>query len=463
MQEDQKNRLSCFKAYDVRGRVPDELDEDLAFKVGQAFVAFLKARQVVVGYDIRLSSPALSAALSRGIQSCGADVLDIGLCGTEEVYYATGALNTDGGIMVTASHNPAAYNGMKFVRSQARPISSDTGLLQIQQMVRENTFIKAKAAGAIKQTSIRNRYIDHILSYVEADLLKPLKAVVNAGNGCAGPVIDLLEKRLPISLVKLQHEPDGTFPHGVPNPLLPENREITARAVIREKADFGIAWDGDFDRCFLYDEKGNFIEGYYLVGLLAGELLRSGREPRKIIHDPRLVWNTREIVTREGGIPIMARTGHAFIKERMREEDALYGGEMSGHHYFRAFNYCDSGMIPWLLVWQLMSREKMKLSKMVAERMALYPVSGEINRKVADPDAVLARIESHFQNATCEKDHTDGLSVSCGTFRVNVRKSNTEPVLRLNVESRGDRTLLEQKTAELLDLIDGKMKLNKDF
>jgi phosphomannomutase/phosphomannomutase/phosphoglucomutase len=260
---------------------------------------------------------------------------------------------------------------------------------------------------------------------------------------------------LPITLVKLQHEPDGTFPHGVPNPLLPENRNKTARTVMEEKADIGIAWDGDFDRCFLFDEKGNFIEGYYLVGLLAGELLRAGDVTRKIIHDPRLVWNTREIVIREGGVPIMARTGHAFIKDRMRAEDALYGGEMSGHHYFRDFNYCDSGMIPWLLVWQLMSRKNMELSKLVAERMALYPVSGEINRKVADPDAVLTRIENYFQGVPCEKDHTDGLSISCETFRVNVRKSNTEPVLRLNVESRGDRKLMERKTAELLALIEG--------
>jgi phosphomannomutase/phosphomannomutase/phosphoglucomutase len=455
MQDAEKKGLSCFKAYDVRGRVPDELNEDIAFKIGQAFVTFLKARRVVVGYDIRLSSPALKTALSRGLTNCGAEVLDIGLCGTEEVYFATGALNADGGIMVTASHNPAEYNGMKFVRSQSRPISSDTGLLEIQKMVRNNTIIKAKTAGVVRQTYIRDQYIDHILSYIEPDSLKSLKAVVNAGNGCAGPVIDLLEKRLPITLVKLQHEPDGKFPHGVPNPLLPENRHNTARAVIEAKADIGIAWDGDFDRCFLFDERGNFIEGYYLVGLLAGELLRAEDATRKIIHDPRLVWNTRDIVNRKGGLPIMARTGHAFIKERMRTEDALYGGEMSGHHYFRDFNYCDSGMIPWLLVWQLMSRKNMELSKMVAERMALYPVSGEINLKVADPDAVLARIENYFQGAPCEKDHTDGLSISCETFRVNVRKSNTEPVLRLNVESRGDRQLMERKTAELLQLIKG--------
>jgi phosphomannomutase len=458
MQGDQKSSLSCFKAYDVRGRVPDELNEDIAFKVGQVFVSFLKARQVVVGFDIRLSSPGLSAALSQGLKSCGADVLDIGLCGTEEMYFATGALNADGGIMVTASHNPAEYNGMKFVRSQARPISSDTGLQEIEKMVQDSNIRKARKPGAIKQTDIRNEYIGHILSYIEPDALKPLRAVVNAGNGCAGPVIDLLEKCLPISLIKLQHEPDGTFPHGVPNPLLPENREKTAQAVIEEKAEIGIAWDGDFDRCFLFDEKGNFIEGYYLVGLLAQSLLRERVKPQKIIHDPRLVWNTRDIVTREGGIPIMARTGHAFIKDRMRAEDALYGGEMSGHHYFRDFNYCDSGMIPWLLAWQLMSRKNMPLSDMVAERIALYPVSGEINRIVEDPDGAISRIENYYENAACEKDYTDGLSMTFDTFRFNVRKSNTEPVLRLNVESRADHALMESKTEELLQLIAGQVE-----
>lgn len=455
MQDDQKSRLSCFNAYDIRGLVPEELDEDLAFKIGQAFVAFLKAEQVILGYDIRLSSKALSAALSQGLKSGGANVLDIGLCGTEEVYFATSALNGDGGIMVTASHNPAEYNGMKFVREQSRPISSDTGLLDIKKMVQDASYIKGNVPGVISRINIRDQYIDHILSYIEPDSLKPLKAVVNAGNGCAGPVIDLLEKRLPITLVKLQHEADGSFPHGVPNPLLPENRSITARGVLDAGADIGIAWDGDFDRCFLFDEKGTFIEGYYLVGLLAQTLLRERKEPQKIIHDPRLVWNTREIVRREGSVPVMSRTGHAFIKDKMRLEDALYGGEMSGHHYFRDFNYCDSGMIPWLLVWQLMSRTGRALSEMVEERMALFPVSGEINRVVDDPDAVLARIENHFENVPCEKDYTDGLSISCADFRLNVRKSNTEPLLRLNVESRGDYALMEAKTEELLQLIEG--------
>ena len=455
MQEEQKNNLSCFKAYDVRGRVPGELNEGLAFKIGQAFVTFLKAGRVVVGCDIRLSSNDLVSALSQGLVYGGAEVLDIGLCGTEEVYYATGALDADGGIMVTASHNPAEYNGMKFVRSESKPISSDTGLVEIQKIVNDGSFIKGSAPGAIHETNIRNKYVEHILSYIEPDLLQPIRAVVNAGNGCAGPVIDLLEKRLPVTLIKLQHEADGSFPHGVPNPLLPSNRENTARAVIKEKADIGIAWDGDFDRCFLFDEKGTFIEGYYLVGLLAQAMLQGRSGQQKIIHDPRLIWNTREIVSREGHVPIMARTGHAFIKDTMRDMDAIYGGEMSGHHYFRDFNYCDSGMIPWLLTWQLMSRTKMALSEMLAESMERFPVSGEINRLVDDPDAVLDRIEKQYSGKQYEKDYTDGLSVSCETYRFNVRKSNTEPLLRLNVESRGDHALMETKTEELLQLIEG--------
>ncbi len=455
MQDNQESRLSCFKAYDVRGRVPDELNEELAFKIGQAFVSFLNARRVVVGYDIRLSSKELVSALSQGLITGGAEVLDIGLCGTEEVYFATGALDADGGIMVTASHNPAEYNGMKFVRRESRPISSDTGLVDIQKMVLDGSFIKGSEPGTIHQASIREQYVEHLLSYIKPDLLQPIRAVVNAGNGCAGPVIDLLEKRLPITFIKLQHDPDGSFPHGVPNPLLPGNRENTARAVIQEKADIGIAWDGDFDRCFLFDEKGAFVEGYYLVGLLARAMLRGRSKPQKIIHDPRLIWNTREIVIREGHVPVMARTGHAFIKDKMREVDALYGGEMSGHHYFRDFNYCDSGMIPWLLVWQLLSRTKMTLSEMLAECMERFPVSGEINRVVDDPDAVVARIEKLYSEIPCEKDYTDGLSVSCDGYRFNVRKSNTEPLLRLNVESRGDRRLMENKTEELLQLIEG--------
>ncbi|MBW2466477.1 MAG: phosphomannomutase [Deltaproteobacteria bacterium] len=457
MDIEQEKSLSCFKAYDVRGRVPDELNEDLAFKIGRSFATYLNARRVVVGYDIRLSSNTLVSSLSKGVIFSGAEVLNIGLCGTEEVYYATAALDADGGIMVTASHNPVEYNGMKFVRREARPISNDTGLAEIRKMVLADSS-RGRDGGDLSDSmhriNMRDQYVEHILSYIEPASLMPISAVVNAGNGCAGPVIDQLERKLPITLIKLQHEPDGSFPNGVPNPLLQENRKATAEAVIREKADIGIAWDGDFDRCFLFDEKGYFVEGYYLVGLLAQAMLQGENEPRKIIHDPRLFWNTREIVLRAGHTPVLSKTGHAFIKEKMRAEDALYGGEMSGHHYFRNFNYCDSGMIPWLLVWQLMSRTGKPLSELFAERMELFPVSGEINRKVEDPDGVLARIEKRYRDEPCERDYTDGLSISCDTFRFNVRKSNTEPLLRLNVESRGDRALMEAKTKELLRLID---------
>jgi phosphomannomutase/phosphomannomutase/phosphoglucomutase len=455
MQNDVKEKLSCFKAYDVRGRVPEELDVELAFRIGQAYQAFVKAKQIVIGYDIRPSSPELAAALSKGLMAGGAEVLDIGICGTEEVYFGTADLHVDGGIMVTASHNPANYNGMKFVGMGARPIGSDSGLREIERIVTARALQKTRPAGSKRQVSIRPRYIEHILGYVETASLKPLKAVVNGGNGCAGPLIDLLERQLPIEFVKIMCEPDGSFPNGVPNPLLPENRESTSRAVIESGADLGIAWDGDFDRCFMFDENGEFVEGYYLVGLLAQTILSDSGQGERIVHDPRLIWNTEEIVTRAGGVPVMSRTGHVFIKEVMRQADAVYGGEMSGHHYFRDFFYCDSGMIPWLLVCQLISRSGLTLSEMVDDCKNAYPVSGEINRVVDNPDKVIARIEEQFMTPGCKMDYTDGLSMSFGDYRFNVRKSNTEPVLRLNVESHGDQALLEKKTSELLQLIEG--------
>jgi phosphomannomutase len=455
MTREKNVKLSCFKAYDVRGRVPDELNEDLAFRIGQAFCAHVKPKQVVVGYDMRTSSPGLANRLAQGITSAGAGVLDIGMCGTEEVYFATASLAADGGIMVTASHNPADYNGMKFVGRESRPIGSETGLQEIAQIVAQGIETENTGQGSIRQVNTRAQYIEHLLGYVEPSLIKPFKVVMNCGNGCAGPVVDLLEEKLPLQCIKLMGEPDGSFPNGVPNPLLPENRESTARAVLEEEADVGIAWDGDFDRCFLFDEKGGFIEGYYLVGLLAQAILATSSPGERIIHDPRLIWNTRETVTKAGGIPVMSRTGHAFIKKAMRDADAVYGGEMSGHHYFREFSYCDSGMIPWLLICQLMSQTGQPLSQMLEECINAYPVSGEINRIVDDPDEVIARIETYYQDTGCEKDYTDGLSMSFDEFRFNVRKSNTEPVLRLNVESRGNRTLMEAKTEELLQLIDG--------
>ncbi len=441
--------LTCFKAYDVRGRIPDELNEDIAYRIGRAYAEYLKPQRVVIGHDIRLSSPAMSEAVARGLMDGGADVYDIGQCGTEEVYFTTFDQGMDGGIAITASHNPKDYNGMKFVREQSKPISGDTGLKDIRRLAEENRFSDAPRRGQYHTFDHRDRYIAHLLGYIDVSALKPLKIVVNAGNGGAGHVIDALEGRLPFSFVKVHHEPDGHFPNGVPNPLLEENRGPTIEAIRQSGADMGVAWDGDFDRCFLFDENGRFIEGYYIVGLLAEAFLR--KQPgSKIVHDPRLTWNTIDIVEQGGGVPVMTKTGHAFIKERMRTEDAIYGGEMSAHHYFRDFAYCDSGMIPWLLVAELVSQTGRPLSTLLDERMRLYPASGEINRRLADPKAVLAALEDAYRDDAKGIDYTDGLSMEFEAWRFNVRASNTEPVVRLNVESRGDEALMRAKTGELL-------------
>jgi len=446
--------ITCFKAYDVRGRVPDQLNEDVARRIGRAYACVIQPGKVVVGHDIRLSSEIIKAALSEGLMEQGVEVYDIGLCGTEEIYFATSHAGMDGGIAVTASHNPKDYNGMKFVREESRPISSDTGLLQIRELAERDAFHPAARRGRKHPLDSDGAYIKHLLSYVDVASLQPLKIVVDAGNGGAGRVVDLLAPHLPFEFVRLHHEPDGNFPNGVPNPLLPENRAAACDAVKRHGADLGIAWDGDFDRCFFFDEGGNFIEGYYLVGLLAEAFLKRG-SGEKIVHDPRLTWNTVEMVTRAGGQPVQSRCGHAFIKERMRLENAVYGGEMSAHHYFRDFAYCDSGMIPWLLVTSLISTSGKALSTLVSERMAAYPCSGEINRSVDDARAVLARAEKVY-GGLGQVDHIDGISVDCGDWRFNLRMSNTEPVVRLNVESRGSRTLMEAKTAELLALVEGR-------
>ena len=444
----------CFKAYDIRGRVPNELHPELARKIGLAYSHIFQPKKVAVGHDIRLSSPELTDALVSGLLAAGVDVLRLGLCGTEEMYHAAFSKEdegVDGGIIVTASHNPADYNGMKFVTRGARPVTGDGGLHEMAALITEaREWSLGEEPGRELDGTDKTTYIDHLINYVDVEQLEPLKLVVNNGNGCAAPVIDLLEKRLPFEFIKIYHSPDGTFPNGVPNPLLPEKRSETAELVKQHGADMGIAWDGDFDRCFFWDEKGNFIEGYYLVGLLGLELLEN-HPGAKVLHDPRLVWNTQELIAEAGGVPILAKTGHAFIKERMREEDAIYGGEMSAHHYFKSFGYCDSGMIPWLLVASLLSRKKVPLSTLVAERVAAYPVSGEINSVVENPDQVIAKVKSHFHGG--DMDYTDGLSVSFPAFRFNIRKSNTEPLLRLNVESRGDVALLKEKTAELLQII----------
>ena len=445
--------INCFKAYDVRGRVPDQLNEEIACRIGRAYAEVVKPRQVVVGHDIRLTSEAIKAAVTKGLLEQGVDVYDIGLCGTEEIYFATSHAGMDGGIAITASHNPKDYNGMKFVREESRPISGDTGLFDIKKLAEQDQFTPAAERGQLYALDTSEAYVQHLLSYVDTASLKPLKIVVDAGNGGAGRVIDLLEPHLPFEFIKLHHNADGNFPNGVPNPLLPENRVAAAAAVRDHGADLGLGWDGDFDRCFFYNEDGDFVEGYYVVGLLAEAFLKQ-QGPARIVHDPRLTWNTVDIVQSLGGEAVQSKTGHAFIKERMRLENAVYGGEMSAHHYFRDFAYCDSGMIPWLLVTGLISSSGQPLSKLVAERMAAYPCSGEINRTIENPVAVLAKIEAVYRDQAESVEQVDGLSMSMGEWRFNVRMSNTEPLVRLNVESRGDQSLMKEKTIELLALID---------
>ena len=445
--------LTCFKAYDIRGRIPDELNEGLAYRIGRAFTAFVQPQRVAVGHDVRLSSPALSAALARGLLDGGAEVWDIGQCGTEEIYFATFHHRLSGGIMVTASHNPMDYNGMKLVREQSRPISGDNGLFAIRDLAAQaDELTVAGRPGKLVRRPSKRAYIHHLLGYIESGALRPLKIVVNAGNGGAGPIIDALERHLPFQFIKIHHEPDGTFPHGIPNPLLPECRDATAQAVREHRADLGLAWDGDFDRCFFFDETGRFIEGYYVVGLLAETLLIRHLGAR-IIHDPRLTWNTLDVVQAAGGVPIQSKTGHAFIKERMRQEDALYGGEMSAHHYFRAFAYCDSGMIPWLMVAERICKSGQPLSALVNGRMLAFPCSGEINFRVDDAPAMIQKILATYAHLQPVLDETDGVSVEFADWRFNLRCSNTEPLLRLNVETRGDPELLNRRVAELRNLI----------
>ena len=449
--------LHCFKAYDVRGKLGSELNEDIAYRIGRAYAQHLNAKKVVVGCDIRLSSDSLKQALSNGLMDAGVDVIDLGMTGTEEIYFAAFHLDVDGGIEVTASHNPMDYNGMKFVGKGALPISGDSGLRIIQKLAENNNFLPVLHNGKKTSQTILQPYITHLMSYIDLNNIKPLRLVVNAGNGAAGHVIDEIEKyfisnNVPVEFFKVHHEPDGTFPNGIPNPLLPENRAVTSNAVIKYSADMGIAWDGDFDRCFLFDEHGEFIEGYYIVGLLADAIL-SKNAGEKIIHDPRLTWNTIDLVNNAGGIPIQSKTGHAFVKERMRAENAIYGGEMSAHHYFRNFAYCDSGMIPWLLVTELISNSNKSLSKMVRERISLFPCSGEINYVVNDVKSAIERVQEHFMPLNPEIYTIDGISLEFDNWRMNLRPSNTEPLLRLNLETRGDENLLKHLIKEINTVI----------
>ncbi len=449
--------LDCFKAYDIRGKVPSSLSPELAREIGFAFAQEFDTKNVVIGYDARLSSLELYQALATGLQNAGTNVIGIGLCGTEEIYHATGfvkenGLAFDGGIMVTGSHNPADENGMKFVRKGAVPVSGDSGLLALKDRIAKGQDIPSEKIGTFAERSYRDQYVENMLSNVDISCLEPFTIVADPGNGCAGLALKALAERLPFKFITLHEEPDGTFPNGIPNPILPEMRAKTAEAVREHKADFGIAWDGDFDRCFFYDADGNFLEGYYVVGMIAAALLKNNPQS-KIIHDPRLVWNTQDLVEKNNGICVESKTGHAFIKERMRKEDAIYGGEMSAHHYFKNFAYCDSGMLPWLLVAQLLSQSKLSLADLVKERLAAFPCSGEINSKVQSVADVLAEIQATYKDKAQNISHTDGLSMDFGDWRFNVRGSNTEPVLRLNVESKANTKLMQEKTEELLKII----------
>ncbi|NLS14874.1 phosphomannomutase [Vibrio sp. SM6] len=452
-----KINVNGFKAYDIRGRLPNELNEDIAYRIGRAYVEHLNPLKVAVGYDIRLSSPSLAKSLTYGLIDGGAEVIELGLVGTEEVYFATSHLGLDGGIMVTASHNPIEYNGMKMVRENAIPLSGDTGLNEIKQLVSERSYVRSDNASLYalksKRYGISREYTQHILSYVNSKRLRPLKIVVNAGNGAAGHMIDSIEPFLPFQFIKINHEPDGNFPNGIPNPLLNECRDATINAVRANNADFGVAWDGDVDRCFLFDENGDFIEGYYIVGLLAKAFLEKDNGA-KIIHDPRLTWNTLDIVNEYGGIAIQSKTGHAFIKERMRQEDAVYGGEMSAHHYFKDFSYCDSGMIPWLLIAELISTSQLKLSEFVSKSKQKFPISGEVNRVIGNANSAVSKVYDALNDRALVTDFTDGLSMEFESWRFNLRSSNTEPVVRLNIESKENDELVAEKTKLVLSLLE---------
>ena len=445
--------LSCFKTYDVRGRVGHDLDESIAYRIGRAFAQSLNARKIVVGCDVRLSSPALKAALAEGLRDAGSDVIDLGLTGTEEIYFASFHLDVDGGIEVTASHNPADYNGMKFVGKSGRPIRIRDEFVHLKELAEGNVFTDAAKRGNLTSQSLLEPYCRHLLGCIDVGSLRPMRIVVDSGNGAAGHVIDALEGLLPqLHFVKVNHVPNGYFPNGVPNPLLPERRSDTSKEVKRHKADLGIAWDGDFDRCFLFDNAGEYVSGYYLAGLLMQAFNAKDPTSRFII-DPRLLWNTRDILQHVPSRSFTSRTGHTFFKEHMRDFDAIYGGESSSHHYFRDFAYCDSGMLPWLLVVEHLGKSGKSLREVIEERKALFPCSDEINFKVVSTDAAIAHVLAHYRKIAKVIDFTDGLSLEFDTWRFNLRGSNTEPLLRLNVESRGDTKLVAEKVDEIAALI----------
>ena len=460
-------KINSFKAYDIRGELGVSLDDAIAYRIGRAFAQILSQTAkshselqalksaIVIGSDIRDSSELLKQATIAGIRDAGIDVIDLGMTGTEEVYFATSHYQVLGGIEITASHNPINYNGLKLVKEQSKPISADDGLAEIQALAESGQFADVTTKGSMQLLTDKSAYIDHVISFVDKNKLKPLKIVINSGNGSAGPVVDLLLDKLtqagePIDVIKWHHEPDGSFPNGIPNPMILANRASTLQAVIQHKADLGIAFDGDFDRCFLFDETGQFIDGSYIVGMLAQAFLN--KYPNEsIVYDPRVIYNTEAVISEHNGTAVISKSGHSFIKQVMRESGAIYGGEMSAHHYFRDFFYCDSGMIPWLLTIELLSITGKTLSELVTGYITAYPSSGELNFRLttSDADSIIKAIEDKFSAQNPTKSTLDGLSLNFDNWRFNLRTSNTEPLIRLNIETRGDEPLLASKTQDI--------------
>src|SRR4051794_11397110 len=439
-----------FKAYDVRGIYPDDLDEEGAYAIGRAYVEQFEPRRSAVGRDMRLSSPQMSAAVMRGAADAGADVLDLGLVGTEMVYFAVGDLVLEGGIMVTASHNPKEYTGMKIVRRGALPVGGDSGLPEIRTRAVSGARHETGPRGTIRQEDIWTRWVEAVLSFIDVDAVKPLRVVIDAANGMGGVMLPPVLERLPIEAVPYFFEPDGTFPNHEPNPLLPENREFIIEKVRAERADLGVAFDGDADRCFFVDDTGEFVPGDFVTALLAEPVVN--KEPgAKILYDVRASWAVPQTIERAGGVPLINRVGHAFFKHRMREEGAVFGGEVSGHYYFRDFSQADSGVIPFLLMMELVSKRGQKLSEILRPFNERYFITGELNTPVEDVALKLQELKERF-GPEGSVSHLDGLSVESEDWHMNVRPSNTEPLLRLNLEALS-QGLMERKRDEVLDVI----------
>ena len=441
---------AVFKAYDVRGIYPSQLDEEGARAIGRAYVEQFEPRRIAVGRDMRLSSPSMTRATIEGATQGGAEVLDLGLVGTEMVYFAVGELGLDGGIAVTASHNPKEYTGMKIVRRGALPVGGDSGLLEIRDRAMTGFDTSGgPAPGAVDEHDVWPAYLDRVLSFIHEDAIKPLKLVMDAANGMAGVMLPPVLERLPVEATRYFFEPDGTFPNHEPNPLLPENREFIVAKTLEEQADFGVAFDGDADRCFFVDDTGEFVPGDFVTALLAESILE--KEPgAKIIYDVRASWAVPDTIKRAGGVPLINRVGHAFIKHRMREENAVFGGEVSGHYYFRDFSQADSGVVPFLLMLELVSKRG-KLSELLRPYRERYFITGEINTPVKDVALKLQELKERF-GPEGKVSHLDGISIDAEDWHMNVRPSNTEPLLRLNLEARTNE-LLERKRDEVLEVI----------